>query len=353
MLDNSLFIYPSVEYSAPLIGRIDTSDYGTVINCLWNIEYTNGVCYISHTRNNTTYYIRSQSTTNNARIVLTTNKNDSGTRWKFSQYTGPVIEDIEMDVLDTSIYCGESFQYHAYMLSSRIDHLGPINYSVQNVTSATTNLAVIDSLTGYLTALGIGTIKIRVSYLGSPWVWVWTVNINPAGCKEYYHINSGSTSSFTINCQGYALWTHTIDNSWCEDLFSLAYTGEFETSNEFLYGRNEVWGMKDAFEYNYLNNVFTGRWEEAHTSNNGWDIELDDNQWLIVFRVGLHAYGADYHFWYRTNMGKWTNKHGYQNGSGSELLDDLPSDDDSSGWAAGDRNRFYDSDIIYYIITEE
>ena len=79
----------------------------------------------------------------------------------------------------------------------------------------------------------------------------------------------------------------------------------------------------------------------------------ESNQWLIVFRVGLHAYDADYHFWYRTNTGKWANKHGYRNGSGSELLDDLPSDDDSSGWAADDRNRFYDSDIIYYIITEE
>lgn len=111
--------------------------------------------------------------------------------------------------------------------------------------------------------------------------------------------------------------------------------------------------MKGAFEYNYLDNVFTDRWEEAHTSNNGWDIELDDNQWLIVFRVGLHSCIADYHFWYRTNTGKWANKHGYKNGSGSELLDDLPSDDDSSGWALGDWNQFYDSDIIYYVITEE
>ena len=37
----------------------------------------------------------------------------------------------------------------------------------------------------------------------------------------------------------------------------------------------------------------------------------------------------------------------------SELLDDLPSDDDSSGWELDGYSEFYDSDIIYYVITEE
>jgi hypothetical protein len=80
---------------------------------------------------------------------------------------------------------------------------------------------------------------------------------------------------------------------------------------------------------------------------------LDDNQWLIAFRMGHNGNSMDYHFWYRTNTGKWANKHGYRSGSGSELLgEDLPSDDDSPGWRAGGTAQFYDSDIIYYIITE-
>ena len=37
----------------------------------------------------------------------------------------------------------------------------------------------------------------------------------------------------------------------------------------------------------------------------------------------------------------------------SELLDDLPTDDDSIGWNAGDYENFYDSDLVYYRVTEK
>ena len=60
----------------------------------------------------------------------------------------------------------------------------------------------------------------------------------------------------------------------------------------------------------------------------------------------------DYHFWYRTDTGEWANKHGSQ-GTGSELLgDDLPTDNDSIGWYIGSFPQFYNSDIIYYVLTE-
>ena len=61
---------------------------------------------------------------------------------------------------------------------------------------------------------------------------------------------------------------------------------------------------------------------------------------------------ADYHFWYRTNTGEWVNKHGY--GSYSEKLgDDLPTDDDSIGWNLhSSLPGYYDSDLVYYRITE-
>lgn len=212
MLDNSLFIYPSMANNAPIIGRIDTSDYGTVINCLWNIEYTNEVCYISHTRNNTTYYIRSQSTTNNARIVLTTNKNDSGTRWKLSQYTGNVIEKIFMESYSTNIYVGDTIQYRAYMTSSRMNHLSTISYSVSNAetNSTATNRATIDSQTGLLRAYVPGDIKIRVTYQGAPWIWVYTVTILKLPCSGYEEQynpsawNIGNVQPYS-NCYNYAL----------------------------------------------------------------------------------------------------------------------------------------------------
>ena len=93
------------------------------------------------------------------------------------------------------------------------------------------------------------------------------------------------------------------------------------------------------------------------TNKGGIDAELADNQWLVVMRAGYHEDNpltiADYHFWYRTNTGEWANKHGWRTGTGSELLNDLPSNDDSSGWELDGYSEFYDSDIIYYVITEE
>lgn len=108
--------------------------------------------------------------------------------------------------------------------------------------------------------------------------------------------------------------------------------------------------MKSLLE-NWLNDEYSGRWEEVTSNNGGWDVEIDDDQWLIVFRVGIYSNYMDFHFWYRTDRGLWANKHGWQ-GSGSELLYDDPTDNQSSGWALGPINEFYNSDVIYYVITE-
>ena len=124
------------------------------------------------------------------------------------------------------------------------------------------------------------------------------------------------------------------------------------TSNEILYGIDYLFvGVKELLETEWLDKTFPGKWEQVYTDDDGWDIELADNQWLVVFRVGKDEYSFDFHFWYRTNRGVWANKHGYR-GTGSELLDDMPSNDESPGWALGDKSEFYNSDIIYYIVTE-
>ena len=62
---------------------------------------------------------------------------------------------------------------------------------------------------------------------------------------------------------------------------------------------------------------------------------------------------TDYHSWYRTNTGEWANKHGYLSGTPSVPLGtDIPTTQNSSGWSLGEISCFYNSDIIYYIITE-
>ena len=80
----------------------------------------------------------------------------------------------------------------------------------------------------------------------------------------------------------------------------------------------------------WLDVYYPGLWEQTESSNDGWDIEIDDNQWIVVLRVGTNWEIMDYHFWYRTDMGLWANKHGY-NGTPSELLNEMPSDDSSGG----------------------
>ena len=78
----------------------------------------------------------------------------------------------------------------------------------------------------------------------------------------------------------------------------------------------------------------------------------DDNPWLVAFRVGLHYGNQGYMFWYRTKSGKWARKQTTHEGQPSVLLDDLPSDGMSPGWKLDNTVAFYDSDVIYYIITQ-
>lgn len=354
MLDNSRVIYASPYHGAPIAGIRTESDANLSSSDTWQIECSGVYYYIFQTINGINYYIRSASTNHASKLLLTTNKNDSGTKWKFHQYTDKVIENVQPDDFKYSLTVGESYQYTAYMRSTRIGHNGSISYRVANTSYGTTNLATIDSALGILTTVGIGTIKIGVTYDGSPWIWWWTITISSAGCKEYYYIEENTSESRTINCQGYAFWTHDLDFNWYLPYESM-FIENYNTSNEYLYGNDRIMGMKYLLETNWLNIRFEGRWNEVYSSNNGWDVDLEDNQWLVVFRVGwideFELY--DYHFWYRTNTGIWANKHGWQNNSGSELLSDMPSDDDSSGWSLDFIPEFYNSDIIYYVITEE
>ncbi len=177
------------------------------------------------------------------------------------------------------------------------------------------------------------------------------------GCKEYYEIEIQASEglepdeSLSMNCQGYAFWTHDNDYTWYSlDEFSAIYNLS-STSNEAMYGVDgEFIGYKQLLEDNWLDVRFEGKWEEVYSDNGGLDVDLDFDQWLVAFRVINSAGVLDYHFWYRTDTGKWANKHG-NNYSGSELLDELPTDDNSRGWLS-DFNLRYDSDIIYYVMTE-
>ena len=219
MLDNAFFVYPSITNNAPIVGTVTATDITTFKKYMWKLEYSGGYYYISYTEGTTTYYIRSDSTDNNDNLVLTTNKNDTGTKWYFTQYTGKVIESVFMDDLADEIYVGDEIQYHAYMTSSRLNHLGFISYSVANsdTTVTSSNLATIDSQTGLLQAYIPGEIKIRVTYDGAPFIWVFRVTILTLPCSGYeLPYNSSEWNVTNIqpynNCYNYAL-NLVIDSS--------------------------------------------------------------------------------------------------------------------------------------------
>ncbi len=177
MLDSSLVIYARRDLNAPVAGYRSESDDRMPGSCTWNIEYTNGYYYISKTYGSTKYYMRSASTANGSALTLTTNVNDSGTKWSFHRYEGNVYEDIELRNFDASLDLGDTFTYNAYMRSTRIGHNGPVNYYIKDTDGSETTKATIDANTGLLTTLQYGKIKLQLTYPGAPWIWIHYISI--------------------------------------------------------------------------------------------------------------------------------------------------------------------------------
>ena len=175
MIDSSLVIYPSVYNSAPIAGFRTESDSSMPAGYTWKIEKTGDYYYITYTQNGVKYYIRSNSTNNGYKLVLTTNPNDTGTKWIFNNYTGNTYEDIEMESYAPSLSVGDTHSYKSYMRSTRIGQNGPIAYRVKNYDYSDTNIAIIDSASGLLSAQDEGAIVVGATYPGAPWIWYWFV----------------------------------------------------------------------------------------------------------------------------------------------------------------------------------
>lgn len=154
------------------------------------------------------------------------------------------------------------------------------------------------------------------------------------GCKPYVVENSPN-----VNCHGYACFTHNRPAFLSNEDVQYVYSSSTTVSQalERTKARMNAW----------LNTNFRGKWKEVSGDN----VTLATNQWLIVLRVGKHGPRYDYHYWYRTNNGPWANKHGQR---ASVLLpaSDKPTTDSSSGWALGSESKFYNSKIIYYVLTQ-
>lgn len=212
MLDNMTVIYPSIANNAPVAGRRTESNSGLSSSYTWDIEYVDGYYYISHTANGTKYYIRSANTWNDGKLVLTTNANDSGTKWSFHQYTGNPVETVSVKDFDNSIYVGDAVTYRACSRSTRVDLNGIISISITNTDAerTPTDKAEIDSSTGSLRAYKPGEIFLRVTYSGAPSIWNYRIVISTLPCSGYEIAYTPSiwndTNALTnSNCYNYAL----------------------------------------------------------------------------------------------------------------------------------------------------
>ena len=84
------------------------------------------------------------------------------------RYTGEKIDSVKMTSFKSSVECGQSFTYTAYMYDDQIGVNGPVTYRVGNNDYSATDKATIDSNTGELTALDGGVIKVGVTYTNAP-----------------------------------------------------------------------------------------------------------------------------------------------------------------------------------------
>ena len=384
MLDNSVVMFPELQNMAPLIQRRTENNAAMSVNYTWNIvrsDVSTVYFYITFTKNGTTYYAYSPSNAHNSAIKLTTDKAKSGTLWSFAPYTGNVIEKVVGENISYVLDVGDVYNYKAYMRSTRIQHNGPVTYSVKDADGTATTRATINATTGALIAIEPGVVVVRATYSGSPWYWGWTIKIvlpcsgyeidyNPSAWNNVSNIKERS------NCYNYAL---NIPNSNDVGLYwfmqpgrmagLLAYTDEFLGYNEDnvrVYYRRLIGGsgfvtntLADASVLGRTISVI-GKNEECPPGSykvalvldlydeedyiNGYGFE-NDLDGLFIFE----SPDMDFH-WYRQNPdGSWSHKTGNADvtnydASGNVIYDPETCDKDYGGYN-------YDDFIVFFSVS--
>ncbi len=271
----------------------------------WAIESNSGYCTIKNGNTGYHKYISAPSNSTNGADIITSSQLTSNCQWEFERYTGSDIDNAEAIDMDMTITRGQTFLYNVAVSSTRYGINGPASYFVRGADGEETTIATVNSQTGELTANNVGTVQLHVTYAGAPFSWYWIITIRTAGCKPYREIEEGDLDNLDVNCLHYAFWTDPKgDVTWPSAYFMEQYVGNVSDSNEILFGNSIVSSCKENLEQNFLgNNAFPYTWTEVVSCDGGWDVILNDNQWLVAFRVGINENTAYYHFWYRTDTG--------------------------------------------------
>ncbi len=169
-----------------------------------------------------------------------------------------------------------------------------------------------------------------------------------------------------INCHGYAMLRNDApmyvdyNNSgiWCYRMLEYCMTITEVNENvkqnvsEKAKADFEEWLTEECYVWSY----------EPDFSFNGESNIVKNNQYRVVLRTGINLVATsikfDYHFWYQTFDGTWSNKHGTL--QEVHLEDGItPFSPFTSGWNLDyivfntlfTYNNFYDGEIYSYIIT--
>ena len=170
------------------------------------------------------------------------------------------------------------------------------------------------------------------------------------GSKPYVQENSQE-----INCQDYAFFVTYDDLEWIsfQDLEYLR-NPDGKTPQQ-LYDRFKSL-LEDTGKF--LDTQFPNKWAASDSLFTSSSMKSD--QWIVCMRTGkqfvynpnkkINNWKFDYHFWYRTDTGRWAHKSGSHP---SVLLatSDHPSNDSSPGWVLDGVSPFYDSVTRYYRVS--
>ena len=77
-------------------------------------------------------YLATPSNSTNGAAISTTTTLSTNCRWILERYTGEKIDSVKMTSFKSSVECGQSFTYTAYMYDDQIGVNGPVTYRVGN-----------------------------------------------------------------------------------------------------------------------------------------------------------------------------------------------------------------------------
>lgn len=168
------------------VETISTNDAWSSLlyNHLWAISANGSAYTIKNGSASTSSYLTAPANYTQGAAVYTTTSIGSSSKWVFEAYGGEELDHIEWPSKSTMLIAGGTFDYDAYMYSSRIGVNGPLTFSVTNADGTATDKAIINSSTGVVQALKPGQIRVRATYSGAPWIWYWTVTIKQCFVQE-------------------------------------------------------------------------------------------------------------------------------------------------------------------------